>query len=161
MELTNYCWDHQKTWHWPRSRYYGVEMSRISQDLWPSHFWGRVQGCHAHPQGLEGTPQWEGWKDHSPLIVQKDSLNHEAEQLQGVNLHSKNPGAGLQSVWYHMCCWQGKGARTWKRETNPLTTHCWLPEWGTAHVPALVHFSPWVVLWHSCYFPLSLAVSSP
>ena len=72
------------------------------------------------PQGLEGTPQWEGWKDHSPLIVQKDSLNHEAEQLQGVNLHSKNPGAGLQSVWYHSVLLTEEGSSDMKAGNQPL-----------------------------------------
>ena len=38
------------------------------------------------------------------LFVQKDVLNCEAEQLQGVDLHLDHPGAGLQGVWYHMCC---------------------------------------------------------
>ena len=79
-------------------------MPRISQDPGPSHFGGRVQGFHTHPQGLEGTPQWEGWRDHSPLFVQKDSLKQEPEQIQGVNLHLDQPGAGLLGVWYHMCC---------------------------------------------------------
>ena len=50
---------------------------------------------------------------------------------------------------------------TLKQETNPLTNHRWLPEQGIAQVPALVHFSPLVVLSCSCSFTLSPAVSSP
>ena len=60
-----------------------------------------------------------------------------------------------------VCCWQSKGALIWKWETNPLTNHGWLPEWGIARVPALVHFSPLIILSHSCSFTLSPAVSSP
>ena len=112
------------------------------------------------PRGWKGNFSREGWRDHSPLFVQKDTLNQEAEQLQGVDPHLDHPGAGLQGIWYHICCWQRKGALTWKRETNPLTTHRWLPEQGTARVPALVHLSPLVILSCSCSFPLSPAVSS-
>ena len=27
--------DHQKTWHWPRRRDYGMEIARLSFNLWP------------------------------------------------------------------------------------------------------------------------------
>ena len=79
-----------------------------------------VQGCYAHPQGLEGTPQWEGGRDHSPLFVQKDALNQEAEQLQGVNIHLDHPGAGLQGVWHHSVLLTEEGSSDMKAGNQPL-----------------------------------------
>ena len=73
--------------------------------------------------------------------MQKDALNCESEQLQGVNLHLKHPGAGLQGVWYHSVWLTEEGALTGKWETNPLPKHLGLPERGTARVPALYFFS--------------------
>ena len=56
------------------------------------------------PRDSKGLFSGEGWRDHSSLFVQKDALNQEAEQRQGVDPHLGHPGAGLQGVWYHMCC---------------------------------------------------------
>ena len=56
------------------------------------------------PRAWKGLFSREGWRDHSSLFVQKDALNQEAEQRHGIDLHLGHPGAGLQGVWYLMCC---------------------------------------------------------
>ena len=93
--------------------------------------------------------------------MQKDALNQEAEQLQGVNIHLDHPGAGLQGVWHHSVLLTEEGSSDMKAGNQPRNHHGWLPERGTAHVPALVYFSPLVVLSLSHSFTLSPAVSSP
>ena len=55
------------------------------------------------PKGWKGWFSGDGWRDHSPLFVQKDALNHKAEQLQGVNLHLDHPGARLQGCLVPQC----------------------------------------------------------
>ena len=72
------------------------------------------------PRGWKGLISCDGWRHHSPLFVQKDLLNPEAEQLQGVSLHLDHPGAGLQSVWYHSVLLTEEGSSDMKAGNQPL-----------------------------------------
>ena len=64
------------------------------------------------PRGWKGLPSGECWRDHSLLFVQKDVLNHKAEQLQAVDLCRDHPGARLKGHLVPQLSWQTKGALT-------------------------------------------------
>ena len=56
------------------------------------------------PKGWKGWFSGDGWRDHSARpFVQKDVLNRDAEQCQGVNLHHDHPGAGQQGRLVPQC----------------------------------------------------------
>ena len=52
--------------------------------------------------------------------MQKDVLNHKAEQLQGVKLHLDHPGAGLQGGQYHSVLLTEEGSSDMKAGNQPL-----------------------------------------
>ena len=55
--------------------------------------------CHA--RGWKGPPSGEGWRDHSPLFVQKDALNHRLSNFRVSNSVLTTQGPDCKGVWYH------------------------------------------------------------
>ena len=74
-----------------------MKIARISLIFDHLFLEGVFSAALSTPRGWKGWFSGDGWRDHSPHpFVQKDALNRDAEQCQGVNLHHDHLGAGQQ-----------------------------------------------------------------
>ena len=64
-----------------------------------------------------------------PLFVQKDALNHKAEQLQGVNLHLDHPGARLQGRLVSQCA-ADRARELWHESGKPTSYQPSVAAWA-------------------------------
>ena len=72
------------------------------------------------PRGWKGLLIGEGWRDLSPLFVQKDTLNHELSNVRVPTSILITEGPDCKGVWYHSVLLIEEGSSDMKEGNQPL-----------------------------------------